>query len=134
MKGAQWNRSESAKTVHQPPQRCNDRAQQSKRDAMTAFKIMLRLGTATFIASLGAALLSGGLIAAAPANAGCQYGGPVISKCDGPVQPDGTWQRCVVFSHWAGGGASSYQVPERRCDLMGPDQHPWGLAFADPPT
>ena len=102
---------------------------------MTAFKITLRLGTAAFIASLGAALMSGGLIAAAPpANAGCQYGGPVISKCDGPVQPDGTWQRCVVFSHWAGGGASSYQVPERRCDLMGPDLHPWGLAFADPPT
>jgi hypothetical protein len=98
MKGAQWNRPEPVKTVRQPPQRCNDRAQQSKRDAMTAFKIILRLGTPAFIASLGAALMSGGLIAAAPpANAGCQYGGPVISKCDGPVQPDGTWQRCVVF-------------------------------------
>jgi hypothetical protein len=65
---------------------------------MTAFKITLPLGIAVFIASLGAALVARGLIAAAPpANAGCQYGGLVISKCDGPVQPDGTWQRCVVF-------------------------------------
>jgi hypothetical protein len=102
---------------------------------MTAFKITWPLGIAAFIASLCAPLMAGGLIAAAPpANAGCQYGGLVISKCDGPVQPDGTWQRCVVFSHWIPSGASSYLVPERRCDSMGPDQHPWGLAFADPPT
>ena len=102
---------------------------------MTAFKMTLPLGIAAFIASLGAALMAGGLIAAAPsANAGCQYGGPVLSKCDGLVQPDGTWQRCVVFTHWVANGMSSYQVPDRRCDLMGPDQHPWGLTFADPPT
>jgi hypothetical protein len=30
--------------------------------------------------------------------------------------------------------ASSYHTPDRRCDLMGPDLHPWGLAFNDPPT
>jgi hypothetical protein len=103
---------------------------------MTAFKITLSLGKAPFIASLGAALVAGELIAAAPpANAGCQYRGVgVISKCDGPLQPDGTWQRCVAFAQWMGGGASSYLVPDRRCDLVGPDQHPWGLAFADPPT
>jgi hypothetical protein len=102
---------------------------------MTAFKITLPLGTAAFIVSLGAALMAGGLIAAAPpANAGCQYGGLFISKCDGPVQPDGTWQRCVVFAHLMPSGASSYLVPDRRCDSMGSDQHPWGLDFADPPT
>ena len=109
--------------------------QQSKGDAMTAFKITLPLGLAALLGGPGAALMAGGLIAAAPpANAGCQYGGLAISKCDGPVQPDGTWQRCVVFSYSMGSGASSYLVPDRRCDLMGPDQHPWGLAFADPPT
>jgi hypothetical protein len=87
------------------------------------------------VGGLATALTAGALIASAPsARAGCQYGGPVISKCDGPVQPDGTWQRCVGFAHWMGSGASSYLVPERRCDLMGPDQHPWELAFADPPT
>ncbi|HEY2501405.1 MAG TPA: hypothetical protein VGI68_08270 [Mycobacterium sp.] len=102
---------------------------------MTAFKITLPPGMAVFIAGLVAAVMAGGLIAAAPpAGAGCQYGGLVISKCDGPVQPDGTWQRCAVFAHSMGGGASSYLVPDRRCDLMGPDQHPWSLAFADPAT
>jgi hypothetical protein len=79
---------------------------------------------------LAAVLIVGGLIAAAPpASAGCQYGGPVISKCDGPVQPDGTWQRCVVTSNLVPSGASSFLVPERRCDPVGP-----GLPLADPPT
>jgi hypothetical protein len=87
------------------------------------------------VGALVALLLACGLIAAAPpASAGCQYGGPFISKCDAPIQPDGTWQRCVVFSHTAGGGASTYLVPERRCDVMGPGLQPSGLGFADPPT
>ena len=55
------------------------------------------------------------------------------SRCDGPVQPDGTWQRCVVFNA-VGTGPSSYVTPNRRCDVMGPDLHPWGAAFNDPPT
>ena len=51
------------------------------------------------VAGLAAALITGGLIdAAPPASAGCQYGGIAISRCDGPVQPDGTWQRCVLFN------------------------------------
>jgi len=86
------------------------------------------------VAGLAVVLMAGALIASAPpASAGCQYGGSVLSKCDGPVQPDGTWQRCVAFTHSMGSGASAYLVPDRRCDLMGPDQHPWGLDFADPP-
>jgi hypothetical protein len=101
---------------------------------MTALKITLPLGKASFIASLGTALMAGWLIAAAPpANAGCKYGGPFTSsQCDGPVQPDGTWQRCVEFWPLRSGGGGSWG--DRRCDLMGPDLHPWGLAFADPPT
>ena len=87
------------------------------------------------VGGLGAVLTAGGLIVLPPpANAGCQYGGPVISKCDGPVQPDGTWQRCVAVAHLVYSGASSFLVPDKRCDLMGPDQHPWDLAFANPPT
>ena len=79
-------------------------------------------------------LIAGGLIASAPpASAGCQYGGAFLSKCDGPIQPDGTWQRCVAFTHWVPSGASSFLMPERSCDLMGPDQHPSGFGFADPP-
>jgi hypothetical protein len=89
------------------------------------------------IAGVAAALISGWLIASAPpAGAGFQYGGIAISRCDGPVQPDGTWQRCVVFNSIRSGTnpSSNYTVPVHRCDLMGPDQHPWGLALNDPPT
>ena len=108
---------------------------ESKGDAMIAFKITRPLGIAAFIASLGAAAMAAGLVATAPpASAGCQYGGLFISKCDAPVQPDGTWQRCVVFATSQGAGASAHLVPERRCDLMGADQHPGGFGFADPPT
>lgn len=87
------------------------------------------------VGGLAFVLMAGGLIASAPpASAGCQYGGPVISTCDGPVQPDGTWQRCVATAQWIPSGASSFLAPVKHCDLMGPDLHPWGLGFADPPT
>ncbi|OBB84779.1 MULTISPECIES: hypothetical protein [unclassified Mycobacterium] len=79
-------------------------------------------------------LLAAELIASAPpASAGCQYGGNVLSKCDGPVQPDGTWQRCVAVPRLIPNGASSYLVPDGHCESMGPDQHPSDPAFADPP-
>jgi hypothetical protein len=86
------------------------------------------------VAALAAVVISSGLIASAPpASAGCLYGWVAKSRCDGPVQPDGTWQRCVEFqdsfssdSHLRPGG--------HRCDVLGPDLHPWGLAFSDPPT
>jgi hypothetical protein len=73
------------------------------------------------VGGLAAGLVTGGLIAAAPpAAAGCQYGGPIISKCDGPIQPDGTWERCVVTKNLVASGASSFYVPERTCNTMGP--------------
>lgn len=73
------------------------------------------------VGGFAAMLMAGGLIAAAPpASAGCQYGGPIISKCDGPIQPDGTWQRCVVTKNLVANGASSFFVPERTCNVMGP--------------
>jgi hypothetical protein len=31
------------------------------------------------------------------------------------------------------GDTYSYRAPDKRCDVMGPDLHPWGLAFNDPP-
>lgn len=72
-------------------------------------------------------------VAAPPADAGCLYGGPVISKCDGPVQPDGTWERCVAVAKMIPRGASSYLAPERRCELMGPGRPMSDFAFAEPP-
>jgi hypothetical protein len=87
------------------------------------------------VGALAAVLVAAGLIASSPlASAGCLYGGPVISKCDGPVQPDGTWQRCVATPQVIPRGASSYLVPVKNCGLMGPDQPLVDLAFADPPT
>ena len=85
------------------------------------------------VGGLAALLMAAQLIASAPqASAGCN-GPPITSKCDGPIQPDGTWQRCVGFTHLVYSGASSFLVPERHCDVMGPDQHPGDLGFADPP-
>jgi hypothetical protein len=113
----------------------NDTTTPARQGAMTALRITLTLGIAALIAGLGAALIAGGLLAAPhSANAGCRFGGPFTSaQCDGPVQPDGNWQRCVQFwsSTRSGGGLWG---GDRRCDLMGPDLHPWGFAFADPPT
>jgi hypothetical protein len=87
------------------------------------------------VAGLAAVLLAAELIVAAPsASAGCQYAGPVISKCDGPIQTDGTWQRCVAAPQLIYSGASSFLVPEKHCDLMGPDQHPGDFALGNPPT
>jgi hypothetical protein len=87
------------------------------------------------IGALAALLIAAALIAwAPPASAGCHYGGLFISKCDGPVQPDGTWQRCVGVARWISSGLSSHLVPEKHCGLMGPGQHTSDLAFADPPT
>jgi hypothetical protein len=87
------------------------------------------------VGGLGALLIAAGLIFLAPtASAGCQYGGAFISKCDGPVQPDGTWQRCVAVARFVPSGLSSHLVPEKHCDMMGPDQNPGDLAFADPLT
>jgi hypothetical protein len=80
-------------------------------------------------------LMAAELIAIAPpASAGCQYGGPVISKCDGPVQPDGSWQRCVAVAQLIPRGASSYLAPVKRCGVMGTGQDTWDLNFADPPA
>ncbi|HEU0190200.1 MAG TPA: hypothetical protein VFR17_02855 [Mycobacterium sp.] len=46
------------------------------------------------VGGLAAAVTAGALIVSAPpASAGCQpY--KVGQLCDGPIQPDGTWQRC----------------------------------------
>ena len=91
------------------------------------------------VGGLVAALITVGLVGSAPpASAGCLYGGwMAASRCDGPVQADGTWQRCVIFNDSSIGGAdprSGYMPPDRRCDVMGPDLHPWGADFNDPPT
>jgi hypothetical protein len=88
----------------------------------------------TIVGGSAVLLMAAGLITSAPqASAGCLYGGPYISKCDGAVQPDGTWQRCVAVPRYVPSGLGSYLVPEKHCDVMGPDLLSGDPAFADPP-
>jgi hypothetical protein len=73
------------------------------------------------VAGLAALLLGLGMIhSAPPARAGCIPAPGVINKCDGPIQPDGTWQRCVMTTHLQYQGASSFLIPEKSCDTIGP--------------
>ncbi|MGV0793716.1 CDGP domain-containing protein [Mycolicibacterium sp. XJ1819] len=51
----------------------------------------------SLVALMAGLLAAGGIALAAPANAGCQagwtpWGGGEI--CDGPIAPDGSFQRC----------------------------------------
>jgi hypothetical protein len=71
-----------------------------------------RLTKQWIFGELAAVLMAGGLIAAAPpASAGCQNPGwwahPNAQQCDGPLQPDGTWQRCVKYQLYTGGSIDS---------------------------
>ena len=89
------------------------------------------------VGSLAVVVVAGGLIASAPpASAGCVYGGHLISKCDGPLQPDGTWERCVAIYRYVPSGLSSHLVPVNRCEVMGPGHvyPPGDFDFIDPPA
>ena len=90
------------------------------------------------LGGLAAVLMAGGLITSAPpARAGCLNGGSfVIRKCDGPIQDDGTWQRCVTTeAPILGDGTYIADVPQTGCQMMGPGlPPPLGFAYPDPPT
>jgi hypothetical protein len=92
----------------------------------------------TVVGGLAAALTLGALITSAPpASAGCRPGAPwATTQCDGPVQPDGTWQRCVTSRRSTTGTRPSdvTYYDSTNCQTLGPDQHPLGIAFNDPPT
>lgn len=97
----------------------------------------MRLGIgAPAVLLMSSGLMTAGLLTVAPqASAGCQYGGPVISKCDGPIQSDGTWQRCVGVYKYVPNGFSSHLEPVKQCNQMGPgQQYAPGDTFADPLT
>jgi hypothetical protein len=75
-----------------------------ERSIMSAATGSVRTMTITWarIKRFSAAGLAVGLVAPAviatapPASAGCQQVLPTEQVCDGPIQPDGTWQRCEV--------------------------------------
>ncbi|OHV06023.1 CDGP domain-containing protein [Mycobacterium talmoniae] len=85
-------------------------------------------------AGLVGVLMGGGLIVSAPtASAGCIDAQlllfPGTPKCDGPILPDGSWRRCVVYSAPPG---DPYSQPD--CHLMGPNVEHIVHPFYDPPT
>jgi hypothetical protein len=79
-----------------------------------------------------AVLIAGELIGSPQANAGCQYGVIAVSRRDGAIQPDSTWQRCVIFNSVNNGSSSSYLRPNMRCDQMGAWPTPVGPRLQRP--
>lgn len=87
------------------------------------------------VGGLAAVLMAGGLLtSAAPARAGCQSAqlliSPTAQKCDGPVAPDGSWQRCVTYHYVPPNSPTS----QSDCHLMGPDRETMAHPFFSPPT
>lgn len=94
----------------------------------------MKNGLAALISALAAT--GAGLVVATPANAwptppppGCEQR-TLVSYCDGPVQPDGSWQRCfdnqplwVPETGSYVGGSNCYQVGP------GPDPYPWAPQY-----
>jgi hypothetical protein len=84
---------------------------------------------------MAAALMAGGLITVAPpASAGCRDPGwsahPFAEMCDGPVDSEGWWDRCVTFHN---GGPLS--PAETDCYIMSPGNPPPGdPELSTPPT
>ncbi|MEW5812083.1 MAG: hypothetical protein AB1925_21870 [Actinomycetota bacterium] len=88
---------------------------------------------ATIVAVAAGLLMAAGVLTSAPASAGCVYGGGYISKCDEPVQPDGSWQRCVGIAGVVPSGFGTHLVPVKQCAVMGPGRPGGDPAFNDPP-
>lgn len=76
--------------------------------------------------------MAGGLIGVAtPAGAGCVnaewLSQPFAQNCDDPIQPDGTWQRCMTYSNYN-------FIPQNSCAQMSADQPPWIPILMSPRT
>lgn len=97
---------------------------------------MRRYLTGTLAITLvGAGLTAGWLVGSAPsAHAGCQDN-PLLffstaQKCDGPVAPDGSWQRCVIYYYEPPKSPPSQQD----CHPMGPGRDYPPHSFYQPET
>lgn len=68
-------------------------------------------------------LLAGSLIAAAPAAAGCETQA-FAQYCDGPIRPDGTWDRCMAAFGQGYPGHIGYVPTVSRCYPVDPANFP----------
>ena len=71
---------------------------------------------------LAAAVIASAIGFAAPAWAGCETQ-PFAQYCDGPIRPDGTWDRCQVAF---GQSYPNYIPTTSRCYPIDPAQ-PWPM-------
>lgn len=83
---------------------------------------MLRWFTASAVA-VGA--LGASVILAAPASAGCETQ-PFAQYCDGPVRPDGTWDRCQVAFGTTNAFGAVIVPSTSRCYPINPAE-PWPM-------
>jgi hypothetical protein len=85
---------------------------------------------AAVAAALGGTMTCGGIGLAPKASAGCQTPLLADTYCDGPIRPDGTWERC----HTSPGGpvyggrgvVGSWLPPVNTCFQVDPSQ-PWPI-------
>jgi hypothetical protein len=81
---------------------------------------------ARVLLAASALCVTAGIVSAAPANAGCenhvQY-----QYCDLPIQPDGTFDRCLIVFGNGVGGVNGARDGRMRCHRIDPSQfYPWG--------
>ncbi len=50
-----------------------------------------------------------------------------VLYCDGPIRPDGTWQRCWTWQPSSGNVPGSYSPGGQRCEVTDASKLPFGL-------
>jgi hypothetical protein len=69
---------------------------------------------------------SAGIVSASPASAGCENH-EQYQYCDMPIQPDGTFDRCLIVFGYGVSGVGDYRDGRVRCYRIDPSQfYPWG--------
>lgn len=79
--------------------------------------------TAIRLAVVAAVLAVAGVGFAAPAAAGCE-GQAFAQYCDGPIRPDGTWDRCFVAYGSTNAFGQVTVPPVGRCYPVDPTAYP----------
>jgi hypothetical protein len=88
-------------------------------------KSRVELVSAALTTALTATFIGGGIACAPAASAGCE-GPPLAQVCDKPVNPDGSWQRCMTAYGGPvyGNPVGSYFPNTWKCFNIHPQQVP----------
>jgi hypothetical protein len=72
------------------------------------------------------ALTAAGVVFAAPADAGCETHDE-YQYCDMPIQPDGTFDRCLIVFGYGVSGVGKHRDGRLKCYRIDPSKfYPWG--------